>query len=395
MKPAEEREYSSLFESFTKSATLEVGSGFEYIDDEEILSMYNEKGFVLLLREQKTVNVFIKLIDKLLLEDVINKNYTRSELIKAFILFFEGELAGKSAKDLISNLKNITNTTRFCLIPIYGINVNDSVTFEKITIVPGINIIEVITKEHGDIDKHTKKILNENSKMTFALLKIKSQSKKRASEIAEDILRRYLNVIRVFIGSKSRKSNVSVDDSIRFLSRSIVFDSEQITLHNRIVGSSHPIRLDDSFFTKSKYIAYLLKLEDVNMKRTDIQKRLFLGSQLLGESFLESNLPTRFLKAIMSVEAMIQTKGESTKDISFKGAYILEENSEDRQNIYKDFNKLYDLRSKIAHGESVKIGMFEEYLAMDYATNIMVNLIDKDFLSYTEFETFIFERKMS
>lgn len=228
----------------------------------------------------------------------------------------------------------------------------------------------------------------------MAVVAVKSSSKKQAEAIAKSILRKYLNIFRIFIGSKNRSYNVSEDDIITFLSQSIVYDREKTTINNGFVGATKAVQLNDNFFSKSKYIQYLLKLEDENRSRSDIEKRLFLGSQLLGEAFLENSKSTRFLKTMMAVEAMIQVKGEPTKDISLKAAYLMSNDINDVKEIYKNFNMLYDLRSRIAHGEEINFGKYEEYLVMDYATNLLTDLIDEDYDNFQVLEDYIFERKL-
>lgn len=96
----------------------------------------------------------------------------------------------------------------------------------------------------------------------------------------------------------------------------------------------------------------------------------------------------------MAVEAMIQVKGEPTKDISLKAAYLMSNDINDVKEIYKNFNMLYDLRSRIAHGEEINFGKYEEYLVMDYATNLLTDLIDEDYDNFQVLEDYIFERKL-
>ncbi|MGJ0707463.1 hypothetical protein, partial [Enterococcus avium] len=371
------------------------GIGFEYSNDPKVTSFYSKDGNVLIFKEQSASNNFIKMVDQLVSDSVIYRNYSRSELINTIIQFFAIEKDEKTANMLLDFLKKIDRQKWFVVLPVYGFEVVEQITFEKIEFIPPKKLIERINEDKEiPISSDSTKRIEAMSKKAMAVVAVKSSSKKQAEAIAKSILRKYLNIFRIFIGSKNRSYNVSEDDIITFLSQSIVYDREKTTINNGFVGATKAVQLNDNFFSKSKYIQYLLKLEDENRSRSDIEKRLFLGSQLLGEAFLENSKSTRFLKTMMAVEAMIQVKGEPTKDISLKAAYLMSNDINDVKEIYKNFNMLYDLRSRIAHGEEINFGKYEEYLVMDYATNLLTDLIDEDYDNFQVLEDYIFERKL-
>ncbi|MBO0455895.1 hypothetical protein JZO77_03980 [Enterococcus hulanensis] len=389
------KDYQIFFEEFKKTAIWDKGIGFEYSNDPKVTSFYSKDGNVLIFKEQSASNNFIKMVDQLVSDSMIYRNYSRSELINTIIQFFAVEKDEKTANMLLDFLKKIDRQKWFVVLPVYGFEVVEKITFKKIEFIPPKKLIERINEDKEiPISSDSTKRIEAMSKKAMAIVAVKSSSKKQAEAIAKSILRKYLNIFRIFIGSKNRSYNVSEDDIITFLSQSIVFDREKTTINNGFIGATKAVQLNNNFFSESKYIQYLLKLEDENRSRSDIEKRLFLGSQLLGEAFLENSKSTRFLKTMMAVEAMIQVKGEPTKDISLKAAYLMSNDINDVKEIYKNFNMLYDLRSRIAHGEEINFGKYEEYLVMDYATNLLTDLIDEDYDNFQVLEDYIFERKL-
>lgn len=395
MDKKQKREYIQFFEEFSQTAIFKKGLGIEYANDPEIISYYACGGNALIFKEQLASNNFMKMVDRLVSNDQISKNYTRSELIHGIIRYFVAEDSEKDAEKLLNHLNKVDKKKWFLFLPVYGFEVDEPITFEKIEFIPKNKVVEKINEVRSSTfeDNFIKRI-EKTTKNTMALVTVKSFSKNQAVVIAKNVLRKYLNIFRIFIGSKSGAFNVSVEDTIAFPSHSIIFNDEESTLNSMISGATRPVKLNDPFFSQTKYIEYLLKLEDENSKKSDIQKRLFLGSQLLGEAFLEFDMSTRFLKSMMAIEAMLQVKGEPTKDISLKAAYVLTSDISEAMEVYKNFNMLYDLRSRIAHGEDITLGKFDEYLVMDYASILLTRIIDQDYENFKSLEDYIFERKL-
>lgn len=154
-------------------------------------------------------------------------------------------------------------------------------------------------------------------------------------------------------------------------------------------GAIYPVKLDDPFFKSSSAIEYLLNLENPLKKITNLEKRLFSSCQLVGESFLEVDRSTRFLKAIMSIEALIQVQGNTVTDIAFKLAHLLGKDPIGREKLFKDFKNLYNIRSLVAHGEDNQFGVYEEMLAIDLALNLIVTLIESDFKTFEDVEKYV------
>lgn len=386
--------YEKHFQTFVETAKWETDIPVNSINDPDVSTVYSCGVTSLVLPELESSNNFMKMLDKLMLDEVINRNYTRSELINKIISAFSDNSFSMASNDLYNTLKQVEKEKYYCIMPVYGFVVTEPVVFGNVMFAPGTKSNSLIAEKINiSLTETMKKHIEKISYNTVALMCIKSSSKKKAIEISEEMLRKYLNIFRVFIGSKSRNYNISVENSIRYESQSVVFNEEKITFNNQIKGAYQSVLLNDSYFTTSKYISLLIELLDVNKKKSNIEKRLSIGVQLLGEAFLESDTPTRFLKSMMAIEALIQVKGESTKEISLKAAYLLGSTQEETQDIYRSFNKLYDLRSRIAHGEIIQIGKYEEYLVLDYTSTLLVTLIDRNYENFEEFEQFVFNRK--
>lgn len=394
MNKSEYNLYEKHFQTFVETAKWETDIPVNSINDPDVSTVYSCGLTSLVLPELESSNNFMKMLDKLMLDEVINRNYTRSELINKIISAFSDNSFSMASNDLYNTLKQVEKEKYYCIMPVYGFVVTEPVIFGDVMFAPGTKSNSLIAEKINiSLTETMKKHIEKISYNTVALICIKSASKKKVIEISEEMLRKYLNIFRVFIGSKSRNYNISVENSIRYESQSVVFNEEKITFNNQIKGAYQSVPLNDSYFTTSKYISLLIELLDVNKKKSNIEKRLSIGVQLLGEAFLESDTSTRFLKSMMAIEALIQVKGESTKEISLKAAYLLGNTQEETQDIYRSFNKLYDLRSRIAHGEIIQIGKYEEYLVLDYTSTLLVTLIDRNYENFEEFEQFIFNRK--
>lgn len=396
---------NNLFNIFTNdSLKIEKSSGFEYIGkDKDIAGFHSFANNTLVLTTMNDSINFMKFIDSLMEDDFIKKNYLRKEIIDEIICYYsntdtEVERTSRSLDNLLKVIKEVNKQEYICVIPIFGIEIQENITFNnKVTFLNYKNIDEYISTYSSDFKSIEKNFgdeyfLTENDEV--AIISVKSNSKYVALELARKTIKSYLNIFRIFLGSKNGRFNLAVDKNIFSFSTSLVIGKDNIYINNKNTGAMYKVDLSHDVFS-TNYVDYLLSLEDIQKIRSDVEKRLFLGSQLIGEALLENDRNTRFMKTMMAIEALIQAKGDSTTDLSFKVINLLESenNEEERKNLYKSFKDLYELRSLVAHGENSQLGLYSEYLSIDIAINLITVLIDKKFKSFEEVESFVKERQ--
>ena len=192
------KDYQIFFEEFKKTAIWDKGIGFEYSNDPKVTSFYSKDGNVLIFKEQSASNNFIKMVDQLVSDSVIYRNYSRSELINTIIQFFAIEKDEKTANMLLDFLKKIDRQKWFVVLPVYGFEVVEQITFEKIEFIPPKKLIERINEDKEiPISSDSTKRIEAMSKKAMAVVAVKSSSKKQAEAIAKSILRKYLGSLLV------------------------------------------------------------------------------------------------------------------------------------------------------------------------------------------------------
>lgn len=138
------------------------------------------------------------------------------------------------------------------------------------------------------------------------------------------------------------------------------------------------------FMNRFQYPIKLLKTSDNNEGSESIKTAI----EWAFDSHTNDNDTLAFIQACIGIEAVIggdDTKEKTTSILADRVAYLLGNSISARKKIKKNFEKLYDIRSKVVHGRKAYLDD-EQRNFLHYAQNMLNQLIWKE-ISFIETET--------
>lgn len=212
--------------------------------------------------------------------------------------------------------------------------------------------------------------------------------KYRGLELIEEYLELFTNTIRVLYMVTNPK------ESINFLNGNtqsyrdviIVNKSGNATGPSKIDRRFKSVNLQDEIF--KKFDPIWEKLFRINSENNEIFKRIQTSLIWLGESMEELSIEQAFVKAIFSLEGIIGKKnsGNIAESLSTNVAVILCDDYESRMKMKKKVKRLYSVRSKAVHGESMSCSLQEYLDVCQIVRNIILRFInDPEFNKFDNF----------
>ena len=136
----------------------------------------------------------------------------------------------------------------------------------------------------------------------------------------------------------------------------------------------------------------------ISKPKSDMDKRMNRAINWLGKALNEADGHISFIQYFFTIEALLQ-KDENfgpsiTHRISEITAFLLYEDRIDRLHLYREIKKLYQIRSKIAHGNSIPNILYSQIFNLREICLDLVKylLINKDqFQTYEKLESHIEE----
>ncbi|MBU3199496.1 hypothetical protein LL037_23830 [Clostridium estertheticum] len=209
--------------------------------------------------------------------------------------------------------------------------------------------------------------------------------KYRGLELVEKYIELFINTIRVLYMVTDPKESINFfngnEQSYRDIT--IINESGIATGPSKVDKRFKIVNLQDKRF--KEFDPIWDKLFRINTENNEIFKRIQTSLMWLGESMEENRTEQAFVKAIFSLEGIIGKKnsGGIAESLSTNVAVILCSDYESRMKMKKKVKRLYSVRSKAVHGESM-ICSLQEYLDV---CQIVRNIIFK-FINDPEFNKF-------
>jgi hypothetical protein len=122
----------------------------------------------------------------------------------------------------------------------------------------------------------------------------------------------------------------------------------------------------------------LLKLKTPN----ELQKRVILALEWLGQAYRENSPQNSFLKAVISLEIVFTHNEDSIITLSIlyqiceSAALILGSNTDERIQIEKEIKKIYSKRSAIVHAGNDSIDLLMLMDILNYSSCIILKLLN-------------------
>lgn len=228
-------------------------------------------------------------------------------------------------------------------------------------------------------------VINELDK-TKVVLKINILAKEyeEAAEKARLLSQRFEYLISYIIANLNFIYSIGTKDIRRTqVSSVITIDERGIGLGNKTHNFHKNYNLDKNIvFSNELGYNYLWKIISKN-NLNSFQKRIIVSIEWIGKALWERDNTKSFFQIIIALESLLQFQPKSiisssvANQISEWGAYISNDNYDQRIKIYKAIKELYTLRSKIVHSGSNSATFDDLYNALSTVKNIIISLTTK------------------
>ncbi|MBO0419091.1 hypothetical protein JZO80_02870 [Vagococcus fluvialis] len=373
----------------------DLAEGFNKINNS--ISFFMDSNGMIIISNTVGNAAFIKLQSLLVKDTFIFKNYTDKE-IKNFIvkLISINEIDEKSILAEIKIFKNVEKEKFVVFLPVYGIEIKKEIQFGNFI----FHNADSFKTRIKDIcpEQNINLIMKTFENDYFIEGTVKTRSEKSASEIIQYEVTKLLNIIRFFICSKENKANINIMNSSIQLSKSLVagIEKKTLSLNSEYLVSSNPVTLEVDHFSNNPTLTMFINNTLGNTHKTEIEKRLNLAVQWIGESLNEQNDSMKFLKIFFAFESILQVKADNqTEKMAEFICFLLEDKKEKRLELKKNFKKLYNIRSRISHGEIESVSKFDIYYSYDLIyglINVIVTNLDK-FNTLDDISNYVDEKK--
>ncbi|WP_054658791.1 HEPN domain-containing protein [Apilactobacillus ozensis] len=306
----------------------------------------------------------------------------KEDLSKSIINIFSNGLTSNKNDDLIfkdiMNLINSEPKVFFCIIPIHGVILGKNYNFGFVNFYPAEMKNKIIKANYNK--NITKFLTSKSSKVgdfdgeNFVTISVKSLSSQRASEIAVSEVYKALNVIKFLF-------NYNLDDLYQLgvgKKSSSIFDKEFIVGSNELNKAlkSHPFKflpfsvnfnkLNDN---GNEYLNKMFSIQSKiynNEKTLPLERSLLNVVNLVASGLYTDDYNTSMVKFMSAIEALVEQKTFNqsiTEQVCERTALLIGKTFDKRKEIYTKMTKLYNKRSIISHGGTIRVTKWDvDYL---------------------------------
>lgn len=207
----------------------------------------------------------------------------------------------------------------------------------------------------------------------------------RAYEIADAYFERFERVLKFLVARPHEHFEVGVlSYTGPRLSRAYLFEGPRSGSNSGRTGPRQPLIIDDAFFQKHEIHRFFnLIVSEGN----ELERRLMLAADWVGQSYGDKSLPSSFLKAAIALETLFTPQENAIitpsilSSLSESLAILLADTSEERLEIERKVKKLYEKRSSITHSGNADVDPNEIQLIQLIAREAILKIFTYENLS--------------
>ncbi len=360
-------------------------------------------GYSIFIQNQSALKKFHDTIEKFYIEctkvsDLVSFKTTRKYFEKALLIvvkdkkLFEKEMLLEIVDDILSME---TNNYKF-FYEINGINLG----YKNSVIIGEYEFIKPTTDHeyfnlNDNPNETVRKIINSRdySNITLVSVNVLAKDINKASELADEKINSLEHIFNFIIADINHQYSIGVFNNWGFKPIVKFVQSENRGLG--IIGNSHIVHdfNFDDIDLGSKEFGYNKVWELFTRNSlTPIQKRIINAIKWYGKGINDYDLNQSFIHFIFAIESILNHNEQSeiiTAGISHKIseaiAFIVSVDKTDRKPYFKEFKRLYTLRSGIAHGSKQNIKRDDVLGVMFFSKRLIANLLVSDI--YSKFKT--------
>ena len=322
-----------------------------------------------------------------------SRKWFDGEIIKAISenIFNTKMVSDTEAKQIIGNIRNTAIITTCILREIHGVSMSPASNPVRLGHFTIYNM-----KAHEDLlqARSTRPIAEAFSPLSPEYLieiSVAARDNDRLIQLADAEFEIFEHIIRFLIGYKTDKLEVGIINYTGRHSRQAyrIHDSSigaNFTAH----GSIEKVPIDDPYFTTPENGYDELWAIASSESKNELQKRILMSIDWIGQSLNEKKLASAFIKAAIAIELLF-TNSENTivtpsimSQICEGCCFLLEESQEKRIELESKIKKIYGLRSAIVHSGSTKVDIQSYQFIVWIARSIIISLTTKPNLKKIE-----------
>jgi hypothetical protein len=226
-------------------------------------------------------------------------------------------------------------------------------------------------------------------------VRVFSRDSSRAVEFADARFRQFENVVRYMIGDKEGRSDVGIFD-YRGLHRSqaIVLSKTSLATDGQLKGVLNLTPIDDSFFIDASAGNAWIWNTLNSSNPSNLQKRVLAAIEWTGKGLRDLDHAKSFVQFIFAIEALLTFKEKGilvspsiASQLAEFTAFIVGTDFESRSWVERLVKKLYDRRSRVAHGGSQSVLQSQVLDAFGLVKSLITHMIiDPDLSAMTSME---------
>ena len=351
-------------------------------------SLTIRKGALIYYKKQAEFRQYVeKLYCDLKIKDLF---VSRKCFSDAVIDYYIDSKRGDENTDIVNKLKQLDINKVHVFLPIYFIQIeSDHVSIGEINFVKFQSIKKYVQEQNLFVPNDIDRILADEhfGNVPFVDCVIDARDNDFAKEQAQIRLIEIINVLNFIIYSHIKGvETFSAISNYGTIDRTFIFSNKNAN----ISINTHPslikrITIDEirEFLLGEGKIYVNLFNQLTNNNRSEIDNRIVNAINWIGMAVAEKENSVAFTQAMYGIESLLQyeQKGEMISksfvaSIAENVAFLLGRNFDDRRKLEKRFKELYGIRSKIAHGKSNDISVYDVLDVIGLAKSLVMSFYE-------------------
>lgn len=223
---------------------------------------------------------------------------------------------------------------------------------------------------------------------------VKAREQNKASEIADNYLRSFDNIMSYAIGDLSHRENVGIFNLVdKKMQKSIVCHEKVVQYRSHTENISIDVNLDDPGFIAFDNGMSSIWTLITKPNKTEMERRILTSAEWIGKAVMEKDYSKSLFQFVVAIEAMLQFHEKTiispsiVSQLSDWLAFIIEEEPDRRRTKAKYCKDIYQKRSAIAHGGSNTVQKEDLETALVISKSMLLSFLTTEpFKSFSTIE---------
>lgn len=207
-------------------------------------------------------------------------------------------------------------------------------------------------------------------------VKISARDSVSAQELAEAKFSRFRKVVSFMLNNRKYGSGVHISARQQADVRRIYVSIPGSLTVSTARADGIAVTITDSYYSAAEFgHSYIWEILSGN-NLTEIQTRVMIAIDWLGEAMLDESSSSTLLKAAIALEALLGLdRNNITKNLSENAAQILCDNVQSRIYVEDKIRSLYGARSSVVHGRSSNNNESDAQEFLDYCAECVARFL--------------------